>query len=78
MQVQKHIVLGKILLRFQQGLSNCYDGWPAVAWQEPETNSIESRTEFTRAQQLLRWATFGHNRHGPKVGRGCCGGWVPI
>ena len=20
---------------------------------------------------------FGHNRHGPKVGRGCCGGWVP-
>jgi len=20
---------------------------------------------------------FGHNRHGPKVMKGCCGGWVP-
>jgi len=23
-------------------------------------------TEYTRAQQLLRWATVGHNKHGPK------------
>jgi len=27
---------------------------------------------ITRAQQLLRWGPFGHNRHGPKSGRGCC------
>ena len=24
------------------------------------------------------WRPFGHNRHGSKVGRGCCAGWVPV
>jgi len=32
-----------------------------------------------RAQQLLRWATVGHNRHGPKSGEGLLwGSWVTI
>jgi len=34
-------------------------------------NGLAMLRSSTRAQQLLRWATIGHNRHGEKVG-GCC------
>jgi len=47
-------------------------------------------THIVKYRDSLPWAVqqelsrcwdgrpFGHSRHGPKVGKGCCGGWVPI
>jgi len=39
-----------------------------VGWYPLLRHSVFIVAQVTRAPQLLRWATFGHNRHWPKSG----------
>jgi len=51
-----------------------------IHWQWLDCNlyALPRVTLSTKQELSSCWdgRPFGHNRQGPKVGRGCCGGWV--
>jgi len=57
-----------------------HDGKQLAQIRHQETTSLSPYVE--ELSSCWDGRPFGHNRHGPKMGRGCCGGlgphWVPI
>ena len=63
--LQTLLVCSKVMLCSMRGLPACNK------WYQGDKNTQQELSSCWDGRP------FGRNRHRPKVGRGCCGGWVP-